>query len=152
MTPRRRRSQSNEPCTATVLCKLQRVVSRITMSISNESPSDWIGTEQERVYYRSTADRWDRGEFELATAVAQRFDGWIVVITMGPYRGHDLHYDIYADSQIIHIDCHAPAMALHGSDVPHRPQHPVIEHGTDMIQNIARDIQELDSGEESSTV
>jgi len=120
------------------------------MTIANESSSDWLATDHKRVYYRSMADQWNRGEAELARAVAEQFDEWTVVITMGPYRPHELAHELIQDDQVIHLDCYAAGMVVYGPDIEHRPQHPAIEHGPDLIRDIAQDIKNVESEPDSS--
>lgn len=49
-----------------------------------------------------------RGELEVATDIVDSIDDdWRVVITMGPYRGYNVHYDLKPESRIVHLDFYA---------------------------------------------
>ena len=65
--------------------------------ISDEATDEWIATSHDRVFYRSKGDKWNLGEDGLAKFVADQIPGWTVVITMGPYRAHDIHYEVSVD-------------------------------------------------------
>jgi len=44
------------------------------------------------------------GELEVATDIANAIhDEWRVVITMGPFRGYNIHYNIEPESRIVHL-------------------------------------------------
>lgn len=106
------------------------------------SPEDWVETDHDRVFYKSPADAWGRGEYLLAECIADYIPGWIVVITMGPYRSHDFSYNLYHDEQWIHLDCYSAGMAPNCIGLPYREQHPVVEHAESLIQNIVDDIRD----------
>jgi len=60
-------------------------------------------TDHPRVFRYGPA--FARGELEVATDIADAIDNkWRVVITMGPYRGYNIHYDLKPDSHIVHLD------------------------------------------------
>ncbi|WP_207588522.1 hypothetical protein [Halomontanus rarus] len=60
-------------------------------------------TNHPRVFYESL--QLDRGEFEVATAVADALGkDWQVRVTIGPYRAHSLTYDIDADARTVNLD------------------------------------------------
>ncbi len=96
--------------------------------ISDEATDEWIATNHDHVFYRSEVDKWNRGEYALAKFVADHIPGWTVVITMGPYRGYDIRHEVYADDQLIHLDCYSVGMVAYDSNFPPRTQHPAIEH------------------------
>jgi len=104
----------------------------------------WVETEHERVFYESENDQFDRGEFQLSKFVADHLPGWEVLITMGPYRAHDIHYEVLPDERIIHIDYYSPGMLLYGEDFPHREEHPAVEHAESLLHDVARGIKESD--------
>jgi hypothetical protein len=113
--------------------------------ISEEDTDEWIATSHDRVFYRSGGDVWHRGEYALAKFVANHIPGWTVIITMGPYRGHDLHYEIHAKDQLIHLDCYSVGMVAYDPSFPPRTQHPVVEHAESLIHDIAQAIKESDA-------
>ena len=86
--------------------------------ISEEDTDEWIATSHDRIFYRSGGDVWHRGEYALAKFVADHIPGWTVVITMGPYRGHDLHYEIHAEDQLIHLDCYPVGIVAYDPSFP----------------------------------
>ncbi|OYR49585.1 hypothetical protein [Halorubrum sp. Eb13] len=60
-------------------------------------------TDHPRVFRNGPA--FSRGELEVANDIADALDDqWRVVITMGPYRGYNIHYDLKPDSHIVHLD------------------------------------------------
>jgi len=69
-----------------------------------EPRSDWIPTDHPRVFYKEKADKFDRGELEIAKLFADSCEEWTVVITMGPWRGYDIRYELLWDNKIIHLD------------------------------------------------
>jgi hypothetical protein len=73
------------------------------MSQADNDSTTVTPTDHPRVYYASPA--FDRGELEVATTIADAIDeDWRIVITMGPYRGYNIHYDLKPDARIVHLD------------------------------------------------
>jgi len=112
--------------------------------IADETTDEWIATSHDRVFYRSKGDKWNRGEHALAKFIADHIPGWTVVITMGPYRGHDIHYEVHS-AGVIHLDCYSVGMVACGPGFPQRAQHPVVEHAESIIHDIAQAIKESDA-------
>jgi hypothetical protein len=112
--------------------------------IPDEATDEWVSTSHDRVFYRSEGDEWKLGEYALAKFIADQIPGWTVVITMGPFRGHDFHYEVHSDG-LIHLDCYSVGMVAYDPDFPHRTQHPVIEHAESIIHDIIQAIDESDA-------
>ncbi len=108
--------------------------------ISDQGPDDWESTDHELVFYQDEIDRYGCGECSFAKSVSDQFPGWTIVITMGPWREYDIHYDVYADDELIHLDCYSVAMIEYGPNYP-RTQHSVVEHAEDCIREIAQIIK-----------
>lgn len=74
-----------------------------TDSTENKTKNRVLATSHPRVYYMGTP--FNRGELEIATTIADRIDDdWRIVITIGPYRPHNLQYQIIPDSHIVQLD------------------------------------------------
>lgn len=112
------------------------------MSTESADGEEWVATDHDRVYYKSEADRFGRGEFALAKFVADHIPGWTVLITMGPYRTHDLAYEVRLDEQVINLDCYSAGMAVFGPDISYREEHPAVEHAEALIHDIAKGIKD----------
>ena len=112
--------------------------------VSNEDEGDWIRTDNDRIFYRSDGDRWNRGEYRMAEYLVNHIPGWTVLITMGPYRSYDFHYEIYPDQRLIHLDCYSSAMEISGLDIPHRQKNPNVEHHSEILKDLRRMISDLD--------
>jgi hypothetical protein len=102
-----------------------------------EDPSDWIDTEYERVYFRSDADAaggmWTpiKRVEHAATEVASAFhDGWDVIVTVGPYRIHDVMYQIDAENKRINLDYYSANAG--------------VDYTYDVVQSIARKLNSRD--------
>lgn len=104
--------------------------------IADENPDDWIATTNDRVYYRSKTDQFGRGEHAFAEWLAGYLEGWTIVITMGPYRSHDIRHDVHPDSQLVHLDMYSAGMAAYGPEFPYRRQHPAVEHAEPTLNEI----------------
>lgn len=112
--------------------------------ISDEATDELVSTCHDRVFYRSEGDEWKRGEYALARSLADHIPGWTVVITMGPNRRHDIHYEVHSDG-LIHLDCYSVGMVAFGPRFPHRAQHPVVEHAESIIHDIVEGIKNSDA-------
>jgi len=112
--------------------------------IADESTDDWVATGHERVFYRSKGDKWNLGEYVLAKFIADHIPGWTVVITMGSYRGYDIHCEVY-NNGLIHLDCYSVGMVAYDPGFPLRTQHPVIKHAESIIHDIAQAIKKSDA-------
>jgi hypothetical protein len=112
--------------------------------ITDETTDEWVSTSHDRVFYRSEGDEWKRGEYALAKFLADHIPGWTVVITMGPYRGHDIHYEVHSDG-LIHLDCYSVGMVAYDPGFPPRTQHPVVEHAESIIHDIVQGIKNSDA-------
>lgn len=77
---------------------------------------DWIETDHERVYYKTESDYGlgdDRGYHSIGRKLAEAFPDVTFVLTVGPYRQHDLMYAIRDPwRKVVQIDVYSP-MALH---------------------------------------
>jgi len=104
--------------------------------IPNGNTTDWIATPHDRVYYRSTGDKFRRGEFTFAKWIADHIPEWTVIITAGPYRGYDIRHDIDPDRNLIHLDFYSPGMRIYGPGIEHRPEHPLVEHAESVLTEI----------------
>jgi len=113
--------------------------------ISDEDTEEWIATSHDRVFYRSEGDVWNRGEHALAKFVANHIPAWTVVITMGPYRRHDIRHEIHTEDQLIHLDCYSVAMMAYDADSQPRTRHPVVEYAESLIQDVAQLINDSDA-------
>lgn len=112
--------------------------------ITDEATDEWIATSHDRVFYRSKGDKWNRGEYALAKFIADHIPGWTVVITMGPDRRHDIHYEVHSDG-LIHLDCYSVGMVAYDPGFPPRTQHPVVEHAESILQDIAQAIKKSEA-------
>jgi hypothetical protein len=73
------------------------------MSQANDDSTTATPTDHSRVFRAGPA--FARGELEVATDIANAIhDEWRVVITMGPFRGYNIHYNIEPESRIVHLD------------------------------------------------
>lgn len=73
------------------------------MSQADNDSTTVTPTDHPRVFRACPA--FARGELEIATDIADAIDDdWRVVITMGPYRGYNVHYDLKPESRIVHLD------------------------------------------------
>ena len=73
------------------------------MSQADNDSTTVTPTDHPRVFRAGPA--FARGELEVATDIADAIDDqWRVVITMGPYRAHNIHYDLKPESRIVHLD------------------------------------------------
>lgn len=113
------------------------------MDLTGQTPDDWHSTEHPRVYYGPQSLPFRRGEYAYAKFVADCFDEWNVVITIGPYRRHDLSCQIYSENQVIHLDFHSPGLTVYGPEIPFRPEHPVKAHGSEMVEEIDQAIDDV---------
>lgn len=111
----------------------------------NLDPEEWDSTDHGRVFYHDGSDRFDRGEYELAKFVAEHLPGFDVLLTMGPYRGYDIQFEIHPDERVIHLDVYSAGMAVFGSDVSYRPNHPATEYAEELIHDIAVGIKKSDA-------
>lgn len=75
--------------------------------------TEWVETDHDRVYYHSEADAFGRGEDSLVADIADAFPEATFVITMGPYRLHDIAYVIRDPfERVVQIDVYSP-MTMH---------------------------------------
>ena len=78
--------------------------------------NDWIQADVENVYYKDEGDMAfaeDRGYKHIGTKLAEAFPDVTFVLTIGPYRQHDLMYAIRDPfRQVVQIDIYSP-MSLH---------------------------------------
>jgi len=73
------------------------------MSQAIDSNTSIEPTNHPRVFRASPS--FERGELEVAVDIADAIDDeWRVVITMGPYRSHNIHYDLKTEANIVHLD------------------------------------------------
>ena len=73
------------------------------MSQATDSTTTVTPTDHPRVF--RTGPAFARGELDVASNIADAIDDdWRVVITMGPYRGHNIHYELKPESRIVHLD------------------------------------------------
>ena len=108
--------------------------------IEPSNRDSWLPTDHDRVYYRHGGDRFERGEYLLAKFIAEHITGFDVVITMGPYRRHDVSWELHPDDRVIHLDCYSAGFKIHGEGVPYRPEHPATHRAEQLIHEIARGI------------
>lgn len=113
--------------------------------ISDDSTDEWISTDHDRVFYRSKGHRWNRGELALAKFVADQFPGWTVVITMGPYRPHDVSYDIFPDDRLIHLDVYSVGLVQKDPEASIRPGSSIVELAESVVLEIAKLIGDSDA-------
>lgn len=80
--------------------------------------NDWIPTDHERVFYKDDGDHGlgeDRGYSTFGEELAEAFPEVTFVLTVGPYRQHDIMYAIRDPwRKVVQIDVYSP-MALHRS-------------------------------------
>ena len=75
----------------------------------------WIDTEDPEVKYNSRADKFERGEFEVAKKVSDEFPGWTVLISMGPWRSYDIEFGIHdAFNKVIYLDFYSAGPLTRG--------------------------------------
>lgn len=64
-----------------------------------------IETEHDRVYYTEGSENLKgRGEFDVAKRIADAFPSYKVLVTIGPWRSHDMMWEIEEDSNLIKLD------------------------------------------------
>ena len=101
------------------------------MSQADDDSTTVTLTDHPRVFRIGLA--FARGEMEVATAIADAInDNWRVLITMGPYRSHNIHYDLMPESCIVHLDFYSVRPAA-GYDLQ------------EVISDIKVDVQQADS-------
>lgn len=67
-----------------------------------------IPTSHPNVFYKSKNDRYDRGELAFSLAVAKEFPKYTVIITMGPWRGYTVRYEVSHIEKTIRLDFYSP--------------------------------------------
>ena len=73
------------------------------MSQAKDSNNSINPTNHPRVYHLGSA--YDRGEIKVATKIANALEkNWRVIVTIGPYRGYDLQYELHSEKDILHLD------------------------------------------------
>lgn len=104
--------------------------------LRTESPEDWIQTEHGNLYKRKESDgpsllqRKGGNPLEAAKEVAKAFhDGWDVIVTVGPYRAHDVSYRVDPETKRINLDYYSIR--------------PGTEYTEDIIRSITKDLKEL---------
>jgi hypothetical protein len=112
--------------------------------ITDEATDEWVSTNHDRVFYRSDGDEWNRGEYALAKFITDHIPGWTVVITMGPYRGHDIRHEVHPDDKLIHLDCYSAGMIRSAPGHSSRTQHPMEEYAESLLDDIAQLIRDSD--------
>lgn len=76
-----------------------------------EDPDDWTATDHDRIWYRSPEDKFSRGELNLVEDIAEAFPECSFVITMGPWRMHDIAYAIRDPfEKVIQIDIYSAGL------------------------------------------
>jgi hypothetical protein len=80
-----------------------------TYWLETETSDDWVSTPHEQVYFRDETPKMmlvsTLDLIKAGALVAKALPGnWTVVITAGPYRGHDVEYDTLYDARRIHLD------------------------------------------------
>ena len=103
--------------------------------LESEAFDDWVTTSHDRVYFR------DGGVFALPSvesenllkagaAVAESVpEEWSVVVTAGPYRGYDVHYEVHDDKRLIYLDFYSVRPGYH--------------HLADVIEDIQEALNQL---------
>lgn len=77
--------------------------------------NDWTATDHPRVYYKDEGATMfeNRGYTKIGRKLADVFEGVTFVLTVGPYRSHDLMYAIRDPwRKVVQIDIYSP-MAMH---------------------------------------
>ncbi|MFC7018393.1 MULTISPECIES: hypothetical protein [Haloarcula] len=73
------------------------------MSQVDNDSTNVTATNHSRVFYKSP--EFNRGELETATRVADAInDQWRVFITIGPFRGYNIHYNLEPETQTVWLD------------------------------------------------
>jgi len=67
-----------------------------------------VATNHPRVFYYEKADKYGRGELNASKKIAEAFPNHKIIITMGPWRGYNLSYEINLTENIIHMDYYSP--------------------------------------------
>lgn len=80
-----------------------------TYWLETETPDDWVSTAHHQVYFRKTAptamEVSTRDLVKAGALVAKALPGdWTTIITVGPYRGHDVEYAVEDEAQRVHLD------------------------------------------------
>ncbi|WP_336036656.1 hypothetical protein [Halobacterium yunchengense] len=76
----------------------------LTPDDDSAQADNYVPTDHDRVVYEATTDKYGRGELAVAKAVAEAVDDYTVVISMGPYRGYNVHYDTDVENKTIELD------------------------------------------------
>jgi hypothetical protein len=66
---------------------------------------EWEETDHPRVYIAEQSPFGEIGD--VPAQIAEAFPNWDVVVTVGPYRGYDIAYNIRWDLEVIHIDLYS---------------------------------------------
>jgi hypothetical protein len=73
------------------------------MSQADNDSTTVTTTDHPRVFRAGPG--FNRGELEIATDIADAIDDdWRIIITMGPHRRHNIHYNCKPESRIVHLD------------------------------------------------
>lgn len=112
------------------------------MAIPDETPEDWINTDNDQVFYRSQSDRWGRGEFVVGDFLADFFPDWTFLITMGPNRGYDIAYDLYRSEKIIRIDIYSAGLVSNWPTGRSLEYLPIVENAKWLLEELVEDIDD----------
>lgn len=80
--------------------------------------NDWYLTNHDRVFFKSSSMNVfsERGYAHIGYKLAEIFDDVLFVLTVGPYRAHDIMYTIRDPwKRVVQIDIYSP-MAMHRSN------------------------------------
>jgi hypothetical protein len=66
---------------------------------------EWNETDYPRVYIAEQSPFGEIGN--VPAQIAEAFPNWDIVVTVGPYRGYDIAYNVRWDLEVIHIDLYS---------------------------------------------
>jgi len=105
--------------------------------LETENPSDWVSTEYNRVYFRGRGDAnggmytpMEKVKHAACEVASAFYDGWDVVVTVGPYRMHNVMYQIDYENKRINLDYYSV--------------HAGVDYTYDVVQSIARKLNSRD--------
>ena len=74
---------------------------------SNLGDKEWNETDHPRVYLAQQSLGAFGSIGNVPAEIAEAFPNWDIVVTVGPYRGYDIAYNVRWDLEAIHIDLYS---------------------------------------------
>lgn len=112
----------------------------------NIHDNEWVSTKYDRVFYKHEKGKMfeERGYLAIGRRLAEEFEDVTFVLTVGPYRSHDLMYAIRDPfNRVVQIDIYSP-MAMH------RTNDEIRENFESLVRDLRRGLQSVNQDDGST--